>query len=223
MSKQTINQSLAAPRGNRSNRNNRQGPVDPRIKSYVHKQMKADLELKYIDNYVTPQNVTTTGACGVLVNIAQGAAQGDRVGDQITFTKLLWNVNLTAANADVYSHARVILFQWHPNVSFLAPTVALMLEIPTATFLSPLVWENRDQFTVLWDKAFSFTGTATVPCDKSDHIAFQTLIPKRKTVIYEKGSTSGGSNLIFLLYISDSAAAPFPTIQYYARLEYLDG
>jgi hypothetical protein len=225
MSKQTINKPLAIPeKGKRTyNRNRQNKPIDPQIKNYVKQQMVQDLELKYIDVAASPTNVTTTGTIGALVNIGQGSAQGSRIGDELTMNKLLWNVNITAANSDVYSHARAILFQWHPNVSLISPTVAAILELPTATFLSALNWENRDQYTVLWDHSWSLTGTATVPCDKSDQVAFTTIVPKRKKVIFEKGSTAGGSNIIFLMFISDSAAAPFPTIQWYARLEYLDG
>jgi len=101
--------------------------------------------------------------------------------------------------------------------------VADILETPGSTYLSMLNWQLSDQYSILWDKVWSFTGTATVPTDKSDQIVYKTVLPKRKTMNWVSGSSSASSNTICLLYIGDSVSAPFPVIQFTFRLEYLDG
>jgi hypothetical protein len=222
MSVQTANKRSGKPKNKAKGRSN-QRPIPKHVKNYVNQRLIADLEKKYIDANLTSTSITATGSCGILVNIPQGVTQGTRVGDEVTLDKILFNMNITAANSDVFSHVRTILFQWHPNINLGTPSVADILETPTNTFYSQLNFQWRDQYTVLYDKVWSFTGTATVPTDKSDQIVYTTVWPKRRAMKWILGSTSASSNTICLLYISDSAASPFPALQFSLRVEYLDG
>jgi hypothetical protein len=228
MSKQTVNKNQARGRGRRGPRGrNGQGmgktQIPRHLKAYVNERMRVDLESKFIDVTLAASSVTATGTIGVLANIPQGIGQSQRIGDQVTLTRILANIDITAANSDVFSHARFIMFQWHPNVTLDSPTIANILQTPANTFYSMLNWQLSDQFTILYDKVWSLLGTSTVPTDKSDQIVFTTVLPRRKIVNWTAGSTSASSNTIFLLYISDSAGSPFPQIQFSIRMEYLDG
>jgi hypothetical protein len=157
--------------------------------------------------------------------IPQGATQGERISDVVYLRKLvLCTLNVTAANSDVFSHVRVIFFQWRPSIGAEAMSVNTILSTPTVnSCFSNVNYENRRIFSIMWDRTFSMTGTATVPTTGSDHVMVNVNIPIQIPWLeYQVSSSSNSENTIGLLYISDSAAAPFPTIQFSVRLFYQD-
>jgi hypothetical protein len=179
---------------------------------------------KYADAGLLATSITATGTVSALVNIPQGTAQSDRISDVVYLRRLILNLQVTAANSDVYSHSRVIFFQWRPNVGLIAPTVTDVLSTPsTNSYLSLINYDFRRNFTILWDKTFSCAGTATVPTNVSDHVITNEVIDIHLPWLeYTAGSSSASANTIYVLFISDSAAPPYPIIQFSTRLFYSD-
>lgn len=193
------------------------------IRRMVKSEIKKDREIKFVDEITTLVNVPVAGQLFGMLNIAQGIGINQRIGDQITLEKIEVNLNVTAANSDIYSHTRVIFFQWHPNQALLLPTVAMILETPTQTFQSFYNFEYRNQFSVLIDHTFSLTGTAGAPTDKSDNIWVARNLPiHHRKVEFAVGATTS-SQCVYLLFIGDSAAVPFPLLQMVARVYFSDG
>lgn len=188
--------------------------------------MKAERVLKYIDALTTgPQNMTATGTIGALVNIPQGNAQSQRIGDLVEIAKInLIALSVTAANSDVYSHARVILFRWKPSIGSATPNVGEILQTPSVNSVySALNYEERSTYSIQWDRHFSLTGTSTVPTDKSDHFLVNQTIPVHgKSIVYDLGSASNSTGTMCILYLSDSAASPFPVLMFNFRIWYYD-
>lgn len=179
-------------------------------------------ELKF---YVTNQggvNITSTWAVAKAALISQGTADEDRTGDRITWCgniEMIINViNATGVNSDLYNNCRFILFQWHPNDST-APTASNILlngvtgSVDTSSHYSH---DNRQLFTILWDRTFktvgNFQGAGTPGTSDSQSGIVHFTIPMmraKKQVQFLSGSTAG-TNQLYLLYASDSSAAAHP-------------
>jgi hypothetical protein len=195
------------------------------IRALVRQEIRSNRVLKYIDAILGATSVTASGTTAALVNIPQGYAQSQRIGDAVEIVKIhLTAFTMTAANADVYSHTRFIFYRWKENIADTAPTVALILQTPTTnSCFSALNYDNKLLYRVCWDKTFSLTGTATVPTDKSDHYLTRIRIPpKGKRLQYRAASSSASTDTMCILYISDSAASPFPVMTFNFRIWYYD-
>jgi hypothetical protein len=207
-------------------RKSRKGKRKARPKHSVAKEVRAELkrmrEHKFIDVFSAPTTIPLAGTTGAIVNIPQGNGNGTRVGDELEFDYLELHLNVAAYNSDVVSHARVVIYQWKPNIALGTPTVGDILQNTTATWLSPWNYQLRDQYTVLYNRSFSLVGTATVPTDKSDYVIKRNVKVRRKVQIFEAASSSASSNTLCILYIGDSAVTPFPQINYYIRIHYTD-
>jgi len=196
------------------------------LKRVIDKEIDRLAQFKYVDAITTsPTAVTTSGVIGALFNVGQGTQDGQRIGDAVKIdTITLGTCEAFAFNSDIVSHMRMILFQWLPNIADFAPTVADILETPTVnSCFSLLNVEHSPEYIVLYDRLFTFIGTATVPTDRSDHVMKNKRVrrpPKR--VVYEATSSSGSSGTICILLLSDSAASPNPAISYAFRAWYKD-
>jgi len=195
------------------------------VKLIVKQEMLRQRVLKYVDAILGATSVTASGTTQALVNTPQGITQGERISDVVELVHVeLTAMTMSAFNSDVVAHARFILYQWRENIGDITPTVALILETPTVnSCFSALNYENRLLYKVVWDRFFSLAGTSTVPTDKSDHLLhglkFKNLI---KRLQYRLASSSASTNTLCILYISDSAATPFPALTFNFRVFYYD-
>jgi hypothetical protein len=117
---------------------------------------------------------------------------------------------------------RLVCFQWHPNSGVNAPTVSAILQSTGAT--GPLSTYNHDeessrQFTILYDKCYAMTlGTST------SQVVSNIRVPLKyaKKKVQFDAATDEGANKLYMCVISDSGAAPNPTIESYSRIIYTD-
>jgi len=169
------------------------------------------------------QNVVITGTFSPCFGPTQGVAFNQRIGDTIFFNKMWLNYTINAANTDVLSSARIILFQWHPNSGLVAPTVATILMLVSLNVLSMYDWQYSNQFTILYDRMHSFAGTATNPTASSNQcVSVQIPLGKaRKRAEFVAGSANG-SEQIYILFISDSAVIPYPVLNWVSRITFTD-
>lgn len=217
---------MATPHRKKKPQRKRKGKAkNTNVRLIVRQELRATRVLKYIDAILAATSVTAAGTTAALVNIPQGYAQSQRIGDKVELVKLELNaLTMTAVNSDVYSHARVVIYRWKENIADTSPTIALLFETPTTnSCFSNMNYENRLLYRVCWDRAFSLAGTSTVPTDKSDHYLRKIRIPLRgKTLQYRLASSSASTDTLCIAYLSDSAATPFPVITFCFRLWYYD-
>jgi hypothetical protein len=186
-------------------------------------RLKGDLQTKYIDSQIPGTSVTSTGTIVDLTNIAQGVVVSDRVGDTINLRKFTVNYNVSTQNADIFNSVRILFFQWKPNTSLVAPTVADILEnVGAFATLSPYAWHFSSQYRVIYDRVHWMSGLATVPtiAGLQGHYG---EIPKSyaKTLEFAPASVNG-SNKVYVLSISDSAVLPFPILNLVCRTEFAE-
>jgi hypothetical protein len=196
------------------------------LKKTIDKEIERQTQTKYIDAITSsPLAVTTSGVIGALFNVTQGDQEGQRTGDAVRILTLtIGTFEAYAYNADVISHMRMIIFQWLPNIADFAPTIADILETPsTNSCFSLLNVEHSPEYIILFDRLFTFAGTATVPTARSDHVMKNRRVKKPpKNIVYEATSSSGSSGTVVIMFISDSAASPNPAVNYAFRAWYKD-
>lgn len=182
-------------------------------KSYVKNVLKRTIETKIYDviSYVSP---TTAGIITDLSTISQGVTAKDRVGDVIA--PMYLDIRYVITDADTTQLFRVMIFKWHADDASDAPQLNELLQ-DTAGYgcISPLKWEDKERFTVLYDKRIVIRLPSVIQEGHSKRI-------KISGKTNYNGSSTTGSGHIYALFLSDSGVAPHPSILFYGRLYYKD-
>jgi len=176
-------------------------------------------QIKFVDvNYSVVAASTGTVLNGI-TNVSQGVGVSQRTGDTIYLKRLYINYSVNAANSDIFSTFRIIIFQWHPNSALVAPTVNDILQ--TTNLYSLYDWQFSSQYTILYDMVHSLSGTAATPCTSSNQAFFGEIgIGQAQKRAEFSPALSTGSEQFFIIVISDSAVAPFPSFNATTRLTY---
>lgn len=160
-----------------------------------------NVEEKYQDNSLLI-SATTAGVVTSFNTIAQGDAQGQRGGDSLkpqSFEVRGHLYNNAAAGAP--GVIRLILFRGK-NENGVAFTTTDILE--SASYNSPLSFENRKRFTVLMDKKIVLnTNYATIA---SNFVSMNYSKALNGHIKYTAGTTTVEEGGLYLLSISDLAA-----------------
>jgi len=179
--------------------------------------------VKFFDSNVTAYSPSSSGIVQSLFAPAQGVSVTNRLGDVCFLRGMVINYTINAANADVVSSCRIILFQWKPNANLLAPTVSSILQLATDNIYAMYDWNFSDQYVILYDKLHSFSGTSTAPTASSNqNWAGEISLSRASKKVNFAVSAVTGSNEIYLLAISDSAVIPFPTLTFKSRVMFED-
>lgn len=226
---------------NRSGRQRRKGvrrpqqALTPQQKSEVSRMVKRAItiapELKYL---TTGLNTTfggvTTFTTLSLTDVPQSAGASTdvtRIGDFINARSLELHFNIVRnpATANVAEFVRLLVVQRHAQFSVDPPTSAnLFLNDPVSTvinFRSFFIQDGRSLSTVLWDQTFDMTGlTATTEGAIYEKVNI-SLASARKKLNYINGSTTNGTENIFLYYCCSTATTP-PTLTLAAKFQFTD-
>jgi len=216
------NQETKRGRG-KKNMSGRDRHIASIAKREANRAVNADEELKIFDVFTNTQNIGTGGTLANQTLIPQGVGNSQRVSDEVYLRRLLFTWQVVQLNTDIYGDVRIILFQWHPNTAIATPTLASILQNTTGNGLwTAYNWQERDQYTVIYDEVVSAAGLATAPTASSNQRALNIrLTPPRRKMVFALASTAA-SNSVWLLQVSDSAIAPFPVMTYNLRIEYVD-
>lgn len=193
--------------------------VPKATRAYVKGQLTRQLETKYYNRF---NQTISTDYSGSLVDltalIAQGITVAGRVGDRIDLRSIEWRGQITSA--DSHNFVRFALVQFRENSTAGAPVIGDWLETVNNT-LAPTTlwnWDRRTEYRVLWDKTYYV--------DTGDDYALQFAgkIPstKLKTSVHYDPGVNTGSNHVYLLIITDSAAVTHPSVSYDMRITYKD-
>jgi len=196
---------------------------NPSVKTVVHKVLNENKELKTFDSNSSAFTVGSAATLTLLSGIAQGVTSANRIGDEVVLVSLEITYEIVQANTDIYSNTRVLVFQWFPNTTLVAPVLASILYNTAAIGLySQYNWQYRDQYHVLYDKIHSQAGLATsVASSTNMSVLLHRLTNFRKGIKFAPGVTTG-SNHLYFLFISDSSIAPFPVGNFASRLLFRD-
>jgi hypothetical protein len=184
------------------------------VRSLIKAEFAKNEEVKA---FVVSANATTidySGSVTSLSDVAQGDTDSDRDGDSLTVKALEFRYNVVCADSN--NAMRCIGFMWRPNISTPTPSnVLYALPGTISAPFTPFSIDYKEQFVVLWDNlhqlsSASATSACAVELHKFNH-----------KIQYIAGSTVGSFKL-FVLFVSDSAAASHPTTTWQSRLLYYD-
>jgi len=177
--------------------------------------------VKFFDNSLFNATIGTIPTVQGLYAPAQGAQVTQRVGDVAFLHKMYLTYTCNAANTDVFSALRVILFQWRPNNGLIAPVATDILQITADGIYAMYDWNFSDQYRILYDKLHTFAGTATNPATSCNQCVSQSisLASAFKKVNFSIGAVTC-SNSIYFLAVSDSLVLPFPNLLLKSRITF---
>lgn len=204
-----------APRGRKLNK---------REKNEVKRLISVRQELKYHVSQTSALAVGTAGQIFQISDIPQGDTDITRDGDRLMLKKFF--VRGSILYSDATNIFRLIFFQWKPATT---PTIAsILLNGPS---VAPDVWssyahDQRQMYNILWDKTWHLEGNAaaaTSPLTPTSQKLFKVTIARRfaKQLQYTAGTTAG-TNQIWYLALSDSAAVGHPGITMSVKFHFTD-
>jgi hypothetical protein len=190
------------------------------------KRKKGDKAKKFFDS-VGPGvfSVSNAGITPVTaVSMAQGVAVNQRVGDTIYLDRLYLNYSINAANTDIFSSCRIIVFQWHPNTAISgAPAITSILQnVALNGMYNFYDWNLSNQYIILYDRVHSLAGTAAAPTSSSNQNWYGEISLQCPRKVEFQAASMSGSNTLWVTAISDSAIAPFPVLSFTTRITYND-
>lgn len=194
-------------------------------KPVMYKTPKPKVDMKYTDNAVQNQSVTSSGTfTSLFANLVRGDNGLNNFNGNNIYPKYIqfdYHVN-TNQN---YNSCRVMIFQWEDGTPPNLATILANTAAGIATICPPNV-SAKHQLKVLWDDKVLFAPTAggdsTVIgqgiCKGS------CFIPERKlkTVRFASSSNNVQDQNIFVLTISDDSVPTYPAIYWHSRVAFTD-
>lgn len=204
--------------------------VSKAVRKYVHKELKEDKELKYLDvSTADTTTVTTTGVIVPISNMAQGVTEITRIGDQVTLYSVEGRGNIVgpllgtavAGNALYTDISFRLMIFWDNNAIGTIPIVAQTTNtngvLETASSLSLMAKHNlaQNRYHLLYEKFISLKnyaevlavgGTSIQQLPISYVIQFKKKL-KHKVHYLSAGADqpSLGKGNLYMLYITDNA------------------
>jgi len=178
-----------------------------------------NIEHKFIDQVISKTVVDTTAQLGQFVNPTQLDQQSYRIGDQITYTRINWNWQFEVSSLTNFNQMRVIIFTWN-QLGAPADTDVLQNNSTSTVMTSPIRWDTvkAGYMKVMYDRVI--TVNEITPVKRLNLKFFGRRLPIKKIAF---GTGSGYTpKQIWFFVVSDDAATPFPTYQYYLRVTYTD-
>lgn len=150
--------------------------------------------------------------------IAQGSANGARIGDSLKLQNLTirFYLEMDSTPASNEQH-RVIIYRDQQNA---ITSGALMLQT-TGNIFAPISVKNADNkysSNILLDRHMTFANYAGGQVSRR----FDVVIPLNFHVHYAAGTSTVKDNALKILFISDTVAASITAVRYYAQMSYTD-
>jgi len=167
-------------------------------------------------------SATSTGSVSKLTSVVQGVGVRQREGDALEIESMVFNYDLDAINADIFTTTRLIIFQWIPSDSLVVPTITNVLQ--SASTLSMYNWEQSRNYRILLDKTWSQVGITAAPCDSGFQAETGVVVPVEKgfrKITFQPAVTTS-ANAIYALLVSNSLIAPFPNFNAQFRMVFKD-
>lgn len=197
-------------------------PLQPKLNraqaAQVTQMIKRSQELKSFTPGLNNNSIPLLGTISSLSNIPLGNTDNTRVGNHIHLNQL--NFRSTILTADATNVVRVIIFKWKENDSFNPPNIAqILINGPSLVpdTVSHYNRETTEAYQILRDVTITGMNNSDSLIQKLNF----SIKLSGKTQYYTDAGTAG-LNKLYVLYLSDSAAVPNPTINWMAELLYTD-
>lgn len=180
-------------------------------RTYVKKLIRKDVETKYIDAQwptggYRQVDWSATHTFQVLTAMGQSTTDVTRIGDKVTLRSIHIRLQFAFPGSPFPTNPlRLVVFQWHPTSSLVAPTPSRIL-VPAYLGTinapsSPFIHDYDPNYTILVDKYFSLT--VENPANVIKHIRVRLKYAK-KTIAFDAGSLDA-ANHVYAMLLTDSA------------------
>ncbi len=212
-SKNAMNRiTVPAPGGRPKQKGQRKNSVTPQmVKNMINLKMDQNFEKKWFGKSYSPTGVDNAGTINTLSDITQGLLDTNRVGDQVNPDRLRLSYSVNVG--DSTNIVRMIIFQWRLMST---PTLASILQYSTVAEVpyAPTTIDTASDYKILYDRT-CYVSTNQAICGDVIEINLKGKIQ------YQSGGTSA-INQIWIALVSDSGAAPNPTVGYVSALYFYD-
>lgn len=184
-------------------RNFRNRKVTIPVKKYVKSQLAKNIEYKYRTLIFGTQPVVVAGNVYPLTNIPQGLLDTNRIGDVIKLKALTFRCEMIGHS--LFNYIRMIIFQWK-SLNALPPAVTAVLNGISPTYLTQPKVDNRPNYQILYDRTFKMDpDNPSIVLNSKARLKYA-----KRDLIFNAGSATQGTNLIYLLLISDGIGSTNP-------------
>lgn len=176
---------------------------------------------RYTDARVIGSSPSTVATITDVLLVSAGTTPSTRVADTGRIREVFLNMSVFLVNADIYTTTRFIMFQWHPSTGIALPIAGDILQDPTQ-YDSFYSWGWSQNYTILLDTISPSAGISTSITDSSN-LTYYGKVPLRGIEGFDPylqwlAGAQTGTNHIFILFMSNSAIAPFPVLDYATRV-----
>lgn len=155
---------------------------------------------------------------GPFQQIPQNIGDSQRIGDRIYLKNV--HSRMSFIYGDGTNVIRMIWFQWYPNTASETPLVGTILQTLNPRSMINDTNQDGQKFRVMLDKTYAMTQNGSNGCIQKNFRFYGRRLPRKK-LQYNPAATTG-FNQIYCLFISDSIAAPNPTVDMVVRTTYVD-
>lgn len=185
------------------------------VKLLIKAETTKTLDKRYFD--INQSALACSGTAVGYYDLLTGIIRGDTIDDFASDTLRIEHLDIRfhLAHYDSSNSIRIMIFQWKST----SPSVTSIIESESITsglvYLGPYEKDWMGYMDVLYDKTFD----STTYTDSSITRRFQCK-PKLLVRFTESGVLN--KNGVYIAYMSDSAAAPHPTLDFVSRITYYE-
>jgi len=199
--------------------------LSPASKQQVKQLILSTQEVKFIDTALYATAATTTAQQFAIASIPQGDTDSTRDGDRVKLQHLEFRFDTylqgTGGTNDFTNTVRLTFYQYRPMSSGSHPVIADIYQdsnsVAQAPTFSPVNWDNRADFKILYDNRFLLSGNG--PSLVGVNVV---RIPLKGSIQWVSGSNTVGQNQLFYIISSDSLVASHPLFNIKTRVTYTD-
>lgn len=197
-------------------------PLNATQKRQVIRAIKSKEELKFFDTVLSNASINLAGRTDVLTLIPQGVTDITRVGDYATLEDL--ELRFFFGTGDSTNELRIVLWQYFENTILQTPGSVVILEDGAAGVANTPEVNSQYQlprkpnsYKILKDWTIDLSDQAR----PNGHFVYKHKFDVRKKINFNQAVTTG-YNHVCLTILSDSAAAPNPSVTYTSRIRFTD-
>lgn len=190
-------------------------------KAQVNRLITANEEIKIFDVFAPAQAISIAPASSSISTIGLGTGASQRVGNEIKL--LSCGVRYSLLAGDNTNKVRIIFWSYKQNSALAAASHTFILQpFPssgTYEVESPYNYDNKKLYKIHYDKVHDLVLSADSSL-QSVYARFK--IPKSVQKVDFNTGVATGNNLVYVTWLSDSAATTHPSVNMTTRLYYTD-
>lgn len=182
-------------------------------------------ELHFVNTTIAATDITSTGNCISLSTVPQGDSNSERSGNTILPRWLVCSGSITAPNSALaFAVVRLIVFRWKESSVPVPADVLQSLNVFSQLNDDNTGNKNDRSIEILYNETcYVVNGTSENVKLFNFNIDLNPSTKNTKDhIIYDGATTVPYDNSIYMMYLSDDGATPFPKLDCIVKLNFYD-